>query len=320
VLLDATGLEGATLILLGGLIVGIGNTFYPSICQPFMKDIMKGDSIAMGHTGNFGYAISGLIGRAIGGGKEVKSTEDINFPKGLAFLRDTTLGISFTMGITYFVVALCSYIKDPAYITGELSDGQNFFMYALMQAGTFTAGMLVILMGVRMILAEIIPAFKGISDKLVPNAKPALDCPIVFSQAPNAVLIGFISSFVGGVVSLFIQLATGLTVVVPGVVPHFFCGGTAGVFGNARGGVKGAVVGSFIQGIIISFFPIFLMPGLSAIGFSGATFGDTDYAVTGLLLSGASNAGGLVAVIITVCVALVALIAVPMLFKGKKAN
>ena len=32
--------------------------------------------------------------------------------------------------------------------------------------------------------------------------------------------------------------ACGLTIVIPGVVPHFFCGATAGVFGNATGGRK----------------------------------------------------------------------------------
>ena len=84
-----------------------------------------------------------------------------------------------------------------------------------------------ILAGVRLILAEIVPAFKGISEKLVPNSIPALDCPIVFPYAPNAVLIGFLTSFVGGLVSLVIMVFTGTTVIIPGVVPHFFCGATA---------------------------------------------------------------------------------------------
>ena len=43
---------------------------------------------------------------------------------------------------------------------------------------TFVAGVLVLLQGVRMFLGEIIPAFKGISEKLIPGARPALDVPI----------------------------------------------------------------------------------------------------------------------------------------------
>ena len=57
--------------------------------------------------------------------------------------------------------------------------------------------------------------------RLVPNSKPALDCPIVYPYAPNAVLIGFISSFVGGLVSMVIMIFTGSVVILPGVVPHF---------------------------------------------------------------------------------------------------
>ncbi len=136
----------------------------------------------------------------------------------------------------------------------------------MQQAGSFAAGVFVILAGVRLILAEIVPAFKGISEKLVPNAIPALDCPIVFPYAPNAVLIGFLTSFVGGIVSLIIMVFTGTTVIIPGVVPHFFCGATAGVYGNATGGVRGAVIGSFIHGIIISFMPILLMPVMGILG------------------------------------------------------
>ena len=73
-----------------------------------------------------------------------------------------------------------------------------------MQAITFAAGVYIILAGVRMLIAEIIPAFKGIADKLVPNTKPALDCPTIFPFAPNAVIIGFIFSFLAGLVSMFI--------------------------------------------------------------------------------------------------------------------
>lgn len=47
---------------------------------------------------------------------------------------------------------------------------------------TFVAGVFVLLQGVRMFLGEIIPAFKGISEKLIPGARPALDVPI-FMQA-----------------------------------------------------------------------------------------------------------------------------------------
>ena len=146
-------------------------------------------------------------------------------------------------------------------------------------------------------LAEIVPAFKGISDKLVPDSKPALDCPIIFPYAPNAVLIGFFCSFIGGITGMLILGAAGAVIVLPGVVPHFFTGASAGVFGNAAGGIRGAVLGSFVNGLIITFFPVFLLPVMGDLGFANTTFSDTDFAATGIVLGHALKllgAGGVV--------------------------
>ncbi|MEI5989755.1 transporter SgaT [Enterococcus termitis] len=312
VIMSVTKMSAVPLVLVGGLALGLANTIFPAIAQPFTKQITKNDSVALGHTGNFGYALSGFIGKYVGDKK--KSTEDINFPKGLSFLRDSTVSITLTMGIVYTIVAL---FAGNDFISENLSNGTNYIIYALQQAGMFAAGVFVILAGVRLILAEIVPAFKGISEKLVPNSIPALDCPIVFPYAPNAVLIGFLTSFVGGIVSLFIMIATGTTVIIPGVVPHFFCGATAGVFGNATGGVRGAVVGSFIHGVIISFMPILLMPVMGDLGFQGSTFSDTDYGVTGIFLGKLADTGGQIAVVVGVLAVLALLIGLTIFGKKK---
>ena len=158
------------------------------------------------------------------------------------------------------------------------------------------AGIYIILAGVRMVLAEIVPAFKGIADKIAPNAKPALDCPILFSNAPNAVMIGFFMSFAGGLVGMFgLYLINHITnqalvpIIIPGVVAHFFCGATAGIFGNAEGGLKGCLIGSFVHGILLTIFPVIAMPVLGTLNLLGTTFSDTDFCVVGLLLGKLSD-------------------------------
>ncbi|WP_297076386.1 PTS ascorbate transporter subunit IIC [uncultured Enterococcus sp.] len=314
VILSVTKMGAVPLVLFGGLALGLANTIFPAITQPFTKQITKNNTVALGHTGDFGYALSGLIGSVVG--NKEKSTEDINFPKGLSFLRDSTVSITITMAVVYVIVAL---FTGNAYITENLSNGTNYIIYALQQAGTFAAGVFVILAGVRLILAEIVPAFKGISEKLVPNSIPALDCPIVFPYAPNAVLIGFLTSFAGGIVSLIIMVLTGSTVIIPGVVPHFFCGATAGVYGNATGGVRGALAGSFIHGIIISFMPLLLMPVMGDLGFQGSSFSDTDYGVTGIFLGNLANYGGQILVITGIVAVLLVLIGLTIFGKKKAA-
>lgn len=279
VILTTGGLSGASLVIIGSLILGSLMVLFPAILQPYTREITGSDDFAVGHFGSTGYFVSAFIGKRIG--KNSKSTEEIKVPKSLGFLRDTSVSVSLTMVVLFFVVAA---FAGPAFIETELSGGQNFLVFSFMQGLTFAAGVYIILQGVRMLLAEIVPAFKGIADKVVPNAKPALDAPAVFPFASNAVIIGFLTSFVAGLLSMFFLPLLGLKVIVPGLVPHFFTGAAAGVFGNATGGRRGAVVGSFANGAIISFLPALLLPVLGSLGFEGTTFGDADFGFVGIIL------------------------------------
>lgn len=279
IILVSGGLTGAPLIVAGAIVMGFIMAVFPALAQPFMRKITGTDDVAFAHFGTTGYLIAGLIGKLVG--KNSKSTEEIEFPQGLAFLRDSSVAIALTMAICYFIVAIAC---GAEYVEANISGGQNFIVFSLIQAITFAGGVYVILQGVRLVLAEIIPAFTGISMKLVPNAKPALDCPVVFPYAPNAVLIGFLSSFLGGIVGMFILGGLDAVIIIPGVVPHFFCGATAGVFGNATGGRRGAFLGAFVHGLLITFLPVILMPVLGDFGFANTTFSDADFGVVGIIL------------------------------------
>lgn len=279
VILASAGMTGINLIFTGSLALGLCMVLSPAILQPFMKKITGNDSVALGHFGGISYAIAGYIGKVVGKGS--KSTEEMNVPKSISFLRDSIVSISLTMVILYIIVAAAA---GKEFVETNLSGGNNFIVYSLIQALTFSAGFILIQNGVRLVLAEIVPAFKGISSKLVPSSRPALDCPIVFPYAQNAVIIGFISSFIGGIISMFVLGAMGLVIIIPGVVPHFFLGATSAVFGNSTGGRRGAILGAFANGVIISFLPVALLPVLGNLGIANSTFSDTDFAVLGIFL------------------------------------
>lgn len=277
-ILSAGGMSGIPLIAVGSLVVGVTMVLFPALAHPYMKQITGSDDVALGHFSTCSYVLAGWIGAKFG--NKAHSSEEVQVPKSLLFLRDTPVAISFTMGIIFLITSL---FAGADYVS-EIAKGKHWFMFSLMQSITFAAGVYVILQGVRMVIAEIVPAFKGISDKLVPNAKPALDCPIVFPYAPNAVLIGFLSSFAAGLVGMVLLYLLGLTVIIPGVVPHFFVGAAAGVFGNATGGRRGALLGAFANGLLITFLPVFLLPVLGDLGFANTTFSDADFGVVGILL------------------------------------
>jgi PTS system ascorbate-specific IIC component len=82
-----------------------------------------------------------------------------------------------------------------------------------------------------------------------------------------------------------------LAPILPGMVPHFFTGGTAGVFGNSTGGRIGAVVGDFVNGVFITFGAAFLLPLMGELGFVNTTFGDADFQWYGILLGNVANFG-----------------------------
>ncbi|MDX2126233.1 MAG: PTS ascorbate transporter subunit IIC [Aeromonas hydrophila] len=277
-ILSAGGMSGIPLIAVGSLVVGVTMVLFPALAHPYMKQITGSDDVALGHFSTCSYVLAGWIGAKFG--NKAHSSEEVQVPKSLLFLRDTPVAISFTMGIIFLIT---SAFAGPEFVS-SVAKGKHWFMFSLMQSITFAAGVYVILQGVRMVIAEIVPAFKGISDKLVPNAKPALDCPIVFPYAPNAVLIGFLSSFAAGLVGMVLLYLLGLTVIIPGVVPHFFVGAAAGVFGNATGGRRGALLGAFANGLLITFLPVFLLPVLGDLGFANTTFSDADFGVVGILL------------------------------------
>lgn len=312
VILVVSGLKGVPMIIVGSLALGLTMAVFPAICQPFMRKITGHNNVGFGHFSSLGYVLSGLVGKVVGKGS--KSTEDINFPKGLGFLRDSSVTVGLTMSVLYLIIAL---FAGPAYVESELSGGTHYLVFSIIQAITFAAGVFVILAGVRLVLAEIVPAFKGISSRLVPDSKPALDCPIVFPYAPNAVLIGFFCSFLGGIVGMAILGFAGAVIILPGVVPHFFTGATAGVFGNATGGIRGATIGSFANGLLITFLPVFLLPVLGDLGFANTTFSDSDFGATGIFLGNIANHLGATGVTITVVGLVIIAVAAGYLGKSK---
>lgn len=284
VVLHVGGLSEIYLIVAGSLILGFTMAFFPSIVQPTMRKITGTDELAFGHFGSFGYWFAARVGHLTGKGS--KSTEEINFPKRFSFMRDTTVAIGLTM-IVFFIIVSAVAVAKPDF-DPKILKGSHWFIWALIKGFNFAGGVFIVLAGVRLVVGEIVPAFRGIADKLVPNAKPALDCPIVYPYAPNAVLIGFISSFIGGILGLFILFGINkalvpVALILPGVIPHFFCGATAGVFANKEGGIRGCIIGSFAHGVLITFLPALLMPVLGALNFASTTFSDSDFTLIGII-------------------------------------
>ncbi|WP_215523053.1 PTS ascorbate transporter subunit IIC [Varibaculum prostatecancerukia] len=308
--LAPSGYPTWVVIVFGAALLGIAMVSLPAIAHPWTRRITGDDSIAIGHFGTAGYVVSGCVGKLVGGkGKKMSaSSEELKLPEGLRFLRDSMVATALSMALMYVILAVLFIARAgsqeafKAFPNGAANVG-NYLMQAVTQGLEFGVAVAVILFGVRTILGELVPAFQGIAAKVVPGAIPALDAPIVFPYAQNAVLIGFLSSFVGGLVSLavlsiWLNPMFGVALIMPGLVPHFFTGGAAGVYGNATGGRRGAILGAFANGLVITFLPAFLLDVLGSFGKANTTFGDADFGWIGLLLGWSTKAGGILGLIL----------------------
>lgn len=284
IVLDIMGINGWTAIAIGSVIEGISMVVFPAIAQPFTKKILKTDAVGFGFWGSSLIVFCGWIGKLVGKkdrNEEEDTWENMHVPESFGFLKD----MSVLMGIIMVAVFIIVAVAAGPEVVGELAAGQNMFVYAIVQGLTFVAGVLVLLQGVRMFLGEIIPAFKGISEKLVPGARPALDVPIFYGAAPVATTIGFLCAFVGGILATFISTQMSV-VVLPGAIGLFFMGGAAGVFGDKLGGKRGAVVSSFLLGFLFSIIVALAYPliDVTQYGVEGLWFASTDAIIVAVIM------------------------------------
>ena len=277
------GLSGTALVVFATIMLSLYIVVTPALIKPFVKRVTGDDSFTIGHTAVGLGIIGGLIGKAFGN-KDPKatSTENLTIPQWMEFVRDTTVTTGIVMLLFYFVVGLIIGEEGRANAFG----GGDVVSYSILQGMTFGAGITVLLTGVRMMLNEIIPAFHGISAKLIPNSTPALDIPMVFPYAPNALLIGFIVSIATSIVTLVVISLTGRLAysLVPLTVACFFDVAPAAIFGNATGGRRGAILASAIGGVLLMVFAAVSLPFLASTGADFLqAFGGNDFSIFAVL-------------------------------------
>ena len=279
VIFKANGVSDGLTIFLGAVILGVSAALFPAIAQKGMRKITGEDELAMGHYVTIAYAISSFIGSKVGNPED--STEKLKLPRWLMIFKDYIVSVTLSVAVFYYISAFMAGKENVE----ALSGGVSWILFPFLQSLSFAASLFIIITGVRMVLGEIVSAFVGISEKLIPNAKPALDCPVVFQYAPTATVLGFLSAYIGGLICIPIFVLLKTPVIIPVAVPYFFIGATAGVFGNASGGWKGAIVGGFITGILIAVGPALIYPIMSSIGLTGTSFPETDFVSVGLILN-----------------------------------
>ncbi|ELC8416251.1 PTS ascorbate transporter subunit IIC [Clostridium perfringens] len=251
-------------------------TIFPYILRKHVKYVTGNDSFTIGHTASIYCLLGSYIGKLVG--QKDKNIEDLNLPKSLSFFRDTNITAAIVMFIVYIIVGLFIGKESRIAIYGS----EPLITYSLIQGITFAAGMIILLTGVRMILGEIIPSFKGIADKLAKGSIPALDIPMIFPYGPNALLIGFIIALITSIGTLFLLGASGVLTfaLIPLVVACYFDVAPGAIFANARGGWPAAIITSALGGIILMVLAVISLNLVSGtVGNFIQTYGGNEFSI-----------------------------------------
>jgi len=275
------GLTGGKLIGFAAVFTGLYMVIAPNLMRPLVKSVTGKDDFTIAHPTTTLSVIAGFVAGLVG--DKSKSCEDLKLPESLGFLREVSITGSISIALVYLILfgIVSSQGLVPAEVFGYTG---SFFTYLFTHSVYFGVGVTVMLQGVRMLIAEIVPAFKGIAEKLVPGAIPALDCPVLFGYGPNSLLIGFIVAVITSTATILLTRGMFPTVIIPLIFTCFFENGCAAIIANAKGGIRGTIIASALNGVIMV-----LLVGFGAYFFNKTiqpwmlVYGGQDFSLFGII-------------------------------------
>src|SRR5581483_11548928 len=142
------------LVLIGSAIVAAYWTVQPIYMANKMRKVTGGDEWGYAHTSSSNCYLAAAAGPYVGD-PETEDAEKIKLPSRLSIFKD--INVATGLVITVIMLVAMAFADNT----------------------------------VRVAQAA---AYKGISDRVIPGARPALDCPTVFPSSPSSVMIGFLSA------------------------------------------------------------------------------------------------------------------------------